>query len=169
MRPSVLIVAPLAMFALANAALAGGPDCAKTAKNAAYAAEHKGCTMSKEECLKHMAEARNRGWLGIKYDESENGATVVKEVIKGSPAEKAGFRTGDVLFALNGIEINEANEERVSTTWKSLKPGSLANYTVKRDGVSKELSTTLGTMPDDVYNAMVAEHMKEHVAVASKN
>jgi hypothetical protein len=24
-------------------------------------------------------------------------------------------------------------------------------------------------MPDDVYNAMVAEHMKEHVAVASNN
>jgi predicted metalloprotease with PDZ domain len=170
MSKSAILVAPLAMFALASAVLAGGPDCEKHAKNAAYAASHKeGCTATKEECLKHMAEARNNGWLGIRYDNTEDGTSVVKDVMKGSPAEKAGFRSGDVLFALNGIEMNEANADRVKAAWKSLKPGSLATYTVKRDGVSKELTPTLGTMPDDVYQAMVAEHMKEHVDVASKN
>ena len=169
MRPSVMIIAPLTMFALATAVLAGGPDCEKQAKNAAYAVSHKGCTATKEECLKHMAEARNNGWLGIRYDNTEDGTSVVKDVIKGSPADKAGFRSGDVLFALNGIEMNEGNADRVKTTWKSLKPGSVATYTVKRDGVAKELTPTLGTMPDDVYQAMVAEHMKEHVAVASNN
>ena len=167
MRHSLMLVAPLAMFALANAALAGGPDCEKHAKNAAYAASNKGCTASKEDCLKHMEEAKNNGWLGIQYDNTEDGTSVVKSVVKGSPAEKAGFQSGDVIYALNGIEMNDANADRVKTTWKSLKPGSTASYTVKRSGVAKDLTATLGKMPDEIYEAMVAEHMKEHVAVAS--
>jgi C-terminal processing protease CtpA/Prc len=167
MRHSLMLVAPLAMFALANAALAGGPDCEKNAKNAAYMSSHKGCTATKEECLKHMAEAKNHGWLGIKYDNTEDGTTVVQDVVKGSPAEKAGFKSGDVLYALNGIPMNEANADRVKATWKTLQPGSTVSYTVKRAGASKDLTATLGKMPDEVYEAMVAEHMKEHVAVAS--
>ena len=167
MRHSLMLVAPLAMFALASSALAGGPDCEKHAKNAAYAASSKGCTASKEECAKHMAEAKNRGWLGIEYDNTEDGTSVVKSVVKGSPAEKAGFQSGDVLYALNGIEMNEANAANVKSTWKALKPGSTVNYTVKRSGATKELTATLGKMPTEVYDNMVAEHMKEHVAVAS--
>jgi predicted metalloprotease with PDZ domain len=168
MSRSTLIVAPLAMFAFATTVLAGGAGCSKDAMhNTANVAEHK-CNMTKEECLKHMAEARNNGWLGIKYD-GDSGKSVVQEVIKGSPAEKAGFKAGDVLYSLNGIEINEQNYDKVSAAWKALKPGSVANYTVKRDGFSKDLTATLGKMPDDVYNAMVAEHMKEdHVDVAKK-
>lgn len=162
-----LVLAPLAMFALASAAFAGGAECEKHAKNAAYAASHKGCTASKEACLKHMADARNGGWLGIQYDNTEDGTSVVKDVVKGSPAEKAGFRSGDILFALNGIEMNEANMASVKSTWKSLKPGSTVNYTVKREGGTKDLTVTLGKMPEDIYQAMVTEHMKEHVAVAS--
>jgi predicted metalloprotease with PDZ domain len=166
MSRTAILVAPLAMFALASSVFAGGPDCAKNAKNAAYMADHKGCTATKEECLKHMAEAKNRGWLGIKYEESENGMSVVQDVVKGSPAERAGFRSGDVLFALNGIQMNEANSERVASTWKALKPGSVVSYTVKREGTPKDLTVTLGTMPDDIYQAMVTEHMKEHTEIA---
>jgi C-terminal processing protease CtpA/Prc len=163
-----MLVAPLAMFALASAALAGGADCAKQANNAAYAASDKGCTATKEDCTKHMAEAKNRGWLGIQYDKSEDGTSVVESVVKGSPADKAGFRSGDVLYALNGIEMNEANAARVKAAWKPLMPGSTVDYTVKREGVAKDLTVTLGKMPEDVYQAMVDTHMKEHVAVASK-
>jgi C-terminal processing protease CtpA/Prc len=168
MSRSLMLVAPLAMFALATSALAGGPDCEKNASNAAYAAKKGGCSASKEECTKHMAEAKNHGWLGIEYDKTEDGATVIEAVVKGSPADKAGFRSGDILLALNGIEMNEANAARVKAAWKPLTPGSTVNYTVKRDGAEKDLTVTLGKMPEDVYNTMVAKHMKEHVDVASK-
>lgn len=166
-RP-VMLVAPLAMFALASAVLAGGPDCAKHVKNAANVASHSGCSATKEECMKHMAEAKNRGWLGIKYDQTGDGTSVVQDVFKGSPAERAGFQAGDVLYALNGIQMNEANSKLVGSTWKSLNSGSVVTYTVKRDGLAKDLTATLGSMPDDVYQTMVAEHMKEHTEVASK-
>jgi C-terminal processing protease CtpA/Prc len=166
-RP-LMLVAPLAMFALASAAFAGGPDCAKNANNAAVVAANKGCPTSKAECAKYMSEAKNHGWLGIQYDHTEDGSNVVKEVVKGSPADKAGFRAGDVLYALNGIEMNEANASRIKAAWKPLLPGSTVDYTVKRGGVAEDLKVTLGTMPEDVYKAMVDTHMKEHVEVASK-
>lgn len=166
-RP-LMIVAPLAMFALASAAFAGGPDCAKNANHAAVAASDKGCPTSKADCSKHMADMKNHGWLGIQYDHTEDGSNVVKEVVKGSPADKAGFRAGDVLYALNGIEMNDANAARIKAAWKPLVPGSTVDYTVKREGVSKDLTATLGKMPEDVYQAMIDNHMKEHVAVASK-
>jgi S1-C subfamily serine protease len=156
------------MFALASAALAGGPDCAKNANHAAMAASGKGCPASKEECAKYMAEAKNHGWLGIEYDKTEDGTSVVKEVVKGSPAAKAGFKSGDVLYALNGIEMNEANAKLIKAAWKPLTPGSTVSYTVKRGGETKDLTATLGKMPEDVYQAMVDNHMKEHVEVASK-
>jgi S1-C subfamily serine protease len=162
-----MLVAPLAMFALATAALAGGADCAKHATNAAVASG-KGCTATKEECAKYMQEAKNHGWLGIQYDKTEDGSSVVQEVVKGSPADKAGFRAGDVLYALNGIEMNEANAARIKAAWKPLTPGSTVDYAVKRGGVTKDIKVTLGKMPEDVYQAMVDEHMKEHVDVASK-
>ena len=165
-RP-LMLVAPLAMFALASAALAGGADCEKHANNAAVASK-KGCSATKAECAKYMSEAKNHGWLGIQYDKTEDGTSVVKDVIKGSPAYKAGFQTGDVLYALNGIEMNEANTARLKAAWKPLTPGSTVDYTVKRDGVTKDIQVTLGKMPEDVYQAMVDDHMKEHVDVASK-
>ena len=39
----------------------------------------------------------------------------------------------------------------------------------QRGGYTKDLTVTLGKMPEDVYQAMVSKHMKEeHVDVAAK-
>lgn len=168
MRTTLRIVAPVALALLALPVLAGGAECEK-AKAAAQTAENKGgCKYSKEECMKMMETARHSGWLGIEYDKNESGAMQVTKVLAASPAEKAGFKTGDILVALNGVEINEANHEKLYAVKKNLAPGATATWTVKRDGYPKDLAVTLGKMPDDVYQAMVTEHMKEHVAVAAR-
>ena len=161
-----LLLAPLAMFALAAPALAGGAECQKAAQTAQM--DHKHCTASKEECMKYMQEARTHGWLGIDYDKTEDGNMVIGKVLPGSPAAKAGFEKGDVLTALNGIQFTEANKDKLAAARKDLWPGSNVTYSVKRNGVSKDVTATLGKMPDDVYQAMVTEHMKEHVDVAAK-
>jgi S1-C subfamily serine protease len=164
MRRTLKLLAPIAVAALAIPALAGGAECEKAAA-ANHTASAK-CTATKEECAKYMAAARKSGWLGVEYDKSEAGTIAVKKVVPGSPAAKAGFEVGDILVALNGVDIND--KEKVSAVKKDLLPGSSATYTIKRAGYSKDLTATLGTMPDAVYQAMYDEHMKEHVAVAAK-
>jgi S1-C subfamily serine protease len=160
MRRSLKILIPAAALALALPALAGHPS-----KGEKAAGKH--CSYSKEECAQKMAQARHNGWLGIMLDQDEAGVMTITQVVAGSPAEKAGFRPGDVFYAVNGVEFSDANQDRLKAIKSTLKPGATASYTVKRDGVATELNATLGTMPDEVYNAWVAEHMKEHTAVAS--
>ena len=157
----------IALAALALPAFAGGAECEKSAKAAAMAAKSGGCTASKEECAKYMADAKTHGWLGLEYDKTEAGVLAIKKVVPGSPAAAAGFQPGDVLVALNGIELNDGNKDKLKAVKKDLWPGSTAKYTVKRDGKAQDLTATLGKMPDTVYQAMVDEHMKEHVAVAA--
>src|SRR5262249_33300433 len=138
-----LLLAPLAMFALAAPALAGGPECQKAAAAAQTAQmDHKHCTASKEECMKYMQDAKAHGWLGIEYDKTEDGNMVIGKVLPDSPAAKAGFQKGDVLTALNGITFTEANKDKLAAARKDLWPGSNVTYSVKRNGYSKDLSAT---------------------------
>jgi C-terminal processing protease CtpA/Prc len=166
MRHATILVAPLAMFALASNVLAGGAECQKTA--AAHATSAKHCTASKEECAKYMADAKNRGWVGIEYDSTEDGSMVVSKVVTGSPADKAGLKAGDVLFALNGVDLTEKNKDKLKAAKASMKPGSVVTYSIKRAGATEDVAVKLGTMPDDIYQAMVTDHMKEHVDVAAR-
>lgn len=62
-----------------------------------------------------------RGWLGVSVQpvtpelaqsfglQAEKGA-LISEVIKNSPAEKAGFQVGDIILEFDGKQINEMNE-----------------------------------------------------------
>ena len=125
--------------------------------------------MSKEDCQKMMTEAKTRGWLGLELDQTEpDGDLTITKVIPGSPASKAGFREGDVLLSLNGVTFGEENEKKIAAIRKSQKPGDSVTYNVRRNGSEQNLTAQLGTMPDEIYTAMVNEHMKEHTEVASR-
>lgn len=168
MRRSLRYLIPVTALVLALPAIAGGADCQKgahAAKAEKVAGKH--CSYSKEECAAKMAQARENGWLGVMLEKDETGTMTIIEVVSGSPAEKAGFRPGDVFFAVNGVEFSDENQDKLKAIKATLKPGAGATYTVKREGESKALNATLGTMPDEVYTAWVAEHMKEHTALAS--
>jgi len=45
------------------------------------------------------------GYLGVATEMNEKGALEVVDVIAGSPSEKAGLQTGDIILALNGESI----------------------------------------------------------------
>jgi carboxyl-terminal processing protease len=98
------------------------------------------------------------------------GVLTIQKVVPGSPAESAGLQPGDVLFALNGVEINDKNEDALAKARQEWKPGQNVNYTVKRDGRSKDISLTLAPMPADVLARFVGQHMLEHASttVAAK-
>lgn len=164
------LVIPVALVLSAGLLLAGGPNCgdkAAAAVNTAHA--HKKCTMDKGDCMKMMAEAKSRGWMGIELEESDSDGTwSITKVVTGSPASAAGFREGDVLLALNGVTLTPENHEKLAAIKKTMKAGDRVTYNVRRGGSEQNIAVTLGTMPDEVYSAWTKDHLKEHAEVASR-
>ena len=157
------------VFALAAApAIAGGEQCQKEAAAAAavHASAQK-CTMSAEACQKEMAGMKSKGWIGLDLDKAEDGTLTVKSVAVGSPAEKAGFKQGDVLTALNGITFGEANYDKLKAAKQGLGIGSDVTYSVRRGNQNLDLTATMAAMPESVYKTRLAEHMAEHAQIAS--
>ena len=109
---------------------------------AAAGDKHK-CTASTQDCLDKMnAKLQHKAWLGIETEESGGGQWAVAKIFKGSPAEKAGFKKGDVLLAINGVEMTADNKEAHKKAKHDLAPGSKATYVVKRQGGKVKLKAS---------------------------
>jgi C-terminal processing protease CtpA/Prc len=137
------------------------------AAQAAAAGEGAKCKNSTQECLDYMAnKMKNSGWVGVELDETadEVGMQVTK-VMTGTPAEAAGIQIGDVLLAINGIELKEDNEAKLSEARGTWKPGADVKWTMRRGDSQRELTITLAPMPADVLARYVGEHMLQHAEV----
>ena len=133
--------------------------------------DHKKCSGSTQECLDYMAnKLKSSGWVGVELEAGKSGHYTVNKVIPGSPAEEAGIRKGDVLFAMNGIEISDENEEALQKAKKEWKPGKSVDYTIQRNGRDRQVEITLAPMPTDVLAKWIGTHMLEHATtdVAAK-
>ena len=129
-----------------------------------------GCKADVQACLNKMAEKyAKRGWVGLELDEDKaSGALTVEQVVPGSPAEAAGFKAGDVLVALNGIEFGEENYEALKKAKYKMAPGKQVTYTVARKGKNRDLAVTLAKLPDEVLAQWIGGHMiEDHVTIAS--
>jgi serine protease Do len=111
-----------------------------------------------------------RGWLGVtiqkvtpelarEFGLKKPAGALVTDVFKGSPAEKAGIKRGDVIVGLNGIEIRdvESLRNRVAQT----EVGSTVRIKVKRDGRTLHMDVTIAELPDDV--AMLSSSRMDEV------
>lgn len=131
----------------------------------AVAGETAKCPMSTQECLNEMAvKMKNSGWIGVVLDREKDGTWLVKEVVEGSPAQRASIQVGDTLYAMNGIPMLPENDAKLQKIRKDLKAGSSVTYTVRRDGGSRDLRITLAPMPADLMARYVGAHMLEHAA-----
>jgi C-terminal processing protease CtpA/Prc len=140
--------------------------CAALAAEPSVAGDsYKKCPMPLQECIDQMsAKLKTSGWVGIEFDDGsvcEGGYRILK-VIEGSPAEKAGLQPGDILYALNGVRIAMESKQAVTKARKEWKPGQSVTYTVKREGVDREITLILAPMPADVMARWIGEHMKAH-------
>ncbi|MCX8017177.1 MAG: Do family serine endopeptidase [Rhodocyclaceae bacterium] len=97
-----------------------------------------------------------RGWIGVEVQdmtpelaESFGAATdqgaLIAGVMRGSPADKAGIRPGDVLLAVDGRPIKDAQVmlERIA----ALTPGQQAHFSLLREGRRIELPVAIGRRP----------------------
>jgi serine protease Do len=108
-----------------------------------------------EAILKHGKVVR--GYLGVAIQEvtpglakafnvpPEKGA-LVGDVTPGGPAAKAGLQKGDVIEELNGQPITGPNDLKLKIA--SLPPGTVAEMRVNHAGQEKDVSVTLGELPE---------------------
>jgi len=72
---------------------------------------------------------------------------LVNDVNKGSAAEKAGIKPGDVILSFGGVDIESWNE--LPPLVGSNPPGTKADVVVSRDGKEMTFQVTLDALPED--------------------
>jgi serine protease Do len=114
-----------------------------------------------EEQLKKYGKV-TRGYVGLSgQDLTEDMATlsgvkgtkgvIVAGVEKGSPADRAGLTTDDVIVALNGKKLDSYDAFRNEIA--VLKPGTKVTLQVLREGKTRDVEVTLGERPSELAKA----------------
>lgn len=80
--------------------------------------------------------------LGNSFDLKSLRGALVSQVEKGSPAERAGLKTGDVIVKVGNNDISRSTE--LSAQIATLKPGTKTEIQVIRNGSPKTLTATIG-------------------------
>jgi len=94
-----------------------------------------------------------RGYLGVLPDDitkeiaeaiglGKPQGAVIRSVVAGSPAEKAGVEGGDVVTKVDGKTVDKAADLRRLVA--NVKPGAKTTLTVFRRGATKEIVVTIG-------------------------
>ena len=151
---------------------AGGEKCDKEAEAKQAKLAESRCGKSAEDCVSAMAaKIQQKGWLGIETEKTGDGHYAIVGVEPYSPAQKAGFRKGDVLVALNGISLYSEDKTELKKVKTGLAVGAAVSYTVKRGDSKKVLDATLAEVPAPVMAQWIGEHMLDqhaHIEVASR-
>ncbi|GCE01481.1 trypsin-like peptidase domain-containing protein [Embleya hyalina] len=88
--------------------------------------------------------------IGVSLDVAYtgDGARIASEDVKGTPpvrpggpAERAGLKPGDVIKAIDGRRVHDANELIVAI--RSKAPGGVVKLTIERDGAERSVEMTL--------------------------
>jgi len=97
-----------------------------------------------------------RGWIGAGVQDMtkelaesfklpQAGGALISEVLRGSPADKAGIKPGDILVAVNGEPV--ADSATMLSLIAALQPGQQAALKVVRNRVETEIKIVVGARP----------------------
>jgi len=101
----------------------------------------------------------SRGYIGIRMQDvdadlaqqfklpSQNGV-LVDDVLPGTPAEKAGIKSGDAIIEFNGKKVDDENILQLAIY--QCAPGSDATVKLIRDGAARTLTVKLAEFPVEV-------------------
>ena len=99
-----------------------------------------------------------RGFIGVAPDDlskevaeaiglGKASGSLIRSVSPGGAAAKAGIEAGDVITKIDGKQIEKSTDLR--RVIAGIKPGAKVSVQVFRRGAYKDLSMTVGEMPDD--------------------
>jgi serine protease Do len=106
----------------------------------------------------------SRGYLGVliqpvtpdiakAFNMADARGALIGEVSADSPASKAGLGQGDVITELNGARVDDSRELRLKIS--QFAPGTVVKLKVVRDGAPRDVSVTLGELPNEKAAASV--------------
>lgn len=110
-----------------------------------------------------------RGWLGVKIQsvtpdlaetmglDKAKGA-LVADVTSGSPSEKAGLKTGDVIIGFDGRSIADSKE--LPRVVAETDVGKAVDVKILRDGKEQTVNVTLGRLEDGEKQIAAADPKK---------
>lgn len=84
------------------------------------------------------------GFFGVSCEETELGL-IIREVITGTAAEKAGISAGDILLEVNGEHLDSREEFIILIS--SLEPGEEAKILYQRENAQCSVKVKLGVRP----------------------
>jgi serine protease Do len=110
----------------------------------------------KDQLVAHGSVTRGR--IGVNIQEVDQAlansfglpkprGALVSRVEPGSPAEKAGIRTGDVILGVNGKELDQLSE--LPAAIAAIRPGTSVKLQVWRDRASRDIAVTVGELRED--------------------
>lgn len=119
-----------------------------------------------------------RGFIGVILQPIDNDlaqafglkkieGALVAEVTKGSPAEKAGLKQGDIILKYNDQSIE--NIAGLRNAIAMMKPGSKIALSILRDKKPEQISLEIGTFPEDKKMAVKAEKADNVLGIEVEN
>ncbi len=112
-----------------------------------------------------------RGWLGVRIQRvtpelaaglglAQEGGVLVADVLAGGPASKSELQAGDVILSADAQPLENGRE--LPRLVAATEPGTRMRLEVWRDGKRRQLSVTLGRMPEaDRVAVAPSEDMEE--------
>ena len=88
-----------------------------------------------------------RGWLGIRFYDNEEGNVEVVEVEKESPAELAKLEEGDIILQIEGKNLTA--KEMLYKEVRKRKPGQTVMLKIKKDGKERDVRVKLGEYTEE--------------------
>ena len=90
----------------------------------------------------HLSDA----YMGVQIGSADDGGAEVLEIMKGSPADKAGLQQGDIITNVNGARAR--NMEGLLQILNFFDPNDQVDLTVMRNDSKRNIKLTLGQRPD---------------------
>ena len=97
-----------------------------------------------------------RGWVGVEVQEltpeladsfklQNTRGALISGVMRGSPADQAGIKPGDILLGIAGKNVEDS--QIMLDMIAALAPGSTTQFEMRRNGQQRSVSVTIGKRP----------------------